>query len=83
MAVLTWDEVGEHLFETGDDHAVVYPYDSDSKSYKKGYAWSGITGVQETPSGAEETALYADNIKYLSLRSAEEYAQTVTAYAYP
>lgn len=83
MAVLTWDEVGEHLFETGDDHAVVYPYDSDTKTYKKGYAWSGITGVTESPSGAEETALYADNIKYLSLRSAEEYGQTVTAYAYP
>ena len=83
MALLTWDEVGEHLFETGDDHAVVYPYNSTSKAYDAGYAWSGITGVTESPSGAEETALYADNIKYLSLRSAEEYAQTVTAYAYP
>ena len=83
MAVLTWDEVGEHLFETGDDHAVVYPYNSTTKKYDSGFAWSGITGVTESPSGAEETALYADNIKYLSLRSAEEYGQTVTAYAYP
>ena len=83
MAALVWDQVGEHFYETGDDHAVVYPYNSTTKQYDSGFAWSGITGVTESPSGAEETALYADNIKYLSLRSAEEYAQTVTAYAYP
>lgn len=80
---LVWDQVGEHFYETGDDHAVVYPYNNTTKQYDSGFAWSGITGVTESPSGAEETALYADNIKYLSLRSAEEYAQTVTAYAYP
>lgn len=83
MAALEWDKVGEHFYQTGDDRAVVYPYNSTSKAYDAGYAWSGITGVTESPSGAEETALYADNIKYLSLRSAEEYSQTVTAYAYP
>lgn len=83
MAALEWDKVGEHFYQTGDDRAVVYPYNSNSKAYDAGYAWSGITGVTESPSGAEETALYADNIKYLSLRSAEEYSQTVTAYAYP
>lgn len=83
MPKLLWDQVGEHFFETGDDHAVVYPYNTTSKAYDSGYAWSGITGVTESPSGADETPLYADNIKYLSLRSAEEYAQTVTAYAYP
>lgn len=83
MAALLWDQISEHFYENGDDHAVVYPFDSEAKAYNKGYAWSGITGVTESPSGAEETALYADNIKYLSLRSAEEYAQTVTAYSYP
>lgn len=83
MAALLWDQISEHFYENGDDHAVVYPFDSTAKAYNKGYAWSGITGVTESPSGAEETALYADNIKYLSLRSAEEYAQTVTAYSYP
>lgn len=83
MAKLVWDQVSEHFYETGDDHAVVYPFNSTSKTYDNGYAWNGITGVTESPSGAEESPLYADNIKYLSLRSAEEYSQTVTAYAYP
>lgn len=83
MGALVWDQISEHDYETGTDHAVVYPYNSETKKYDSGAAWSGITGVTESPSGAEETALYADNIKYLSLRSAEEYAQTVTAYTYP
>lgn len=83
MAKLVWDQVSEHLYETGDDHAVVYPYNSTSKAYDSGVAWNGITGITESPSGADETALYADNIKYLSLRSAEEFGMTVTAYTYP
>lgn len=83
MAKLLWDQTAEHLYETGDDRAVVYPYNSTSKAYDKGYAWNGITGVTESPSGADETALYADNIKYLSLRAAEEFGMTVTAYTYP
>lgn len=83
MAKLLWDQTAEHLYETGDDRAVVYPYNSTSKAYDKGYAWNGVTGVTESPSGADETALYADNIKYLSLRAAEEFGMTVTAYTYP
>ena len=83
MAKLVWDQVSEHLYETGDDHAVVYPYNSTSKAYDSGVAWNGITGITESPSGADETALYADNIKYLSLRAAEEFGMTVTAYTYP
>lgn len=83
MGKLTWDETGEHLYETGVDHGVVYPYDTVTKSYTNGEAWNGLTGWTESPSGAEETALYADNIKYLSLRSAEEFGATVTAYTFP
>lgn len=83
MAALLWDQVSEHFYETGDDRAVVYPFNATEKAYSKGYAWNGITGVTESPSGADETALYADNIKYLSLRAAEEFGMTVTAYTYP
>lgn len=82
MAKLAWDLTGQHLYETGTDHGVVYPAASDG-TYPKGYAWNGITGWTESPSGADETALYADNIKYLSLRSAEEFGATLTAYTYP
>lgn len=83
MSRLAWDETGEHLYETGVDRGVVYPYDSDSKQYKNGEAWNGLTGWTESPSGADETKLYADNIKYLSLRAAEDFGATVTAYTYP
>lgn len=125
MAVITWDKVGEHLYETGVKHGVLYPslgtvaafsttatyaigdmvtnggkkyvaknavtagefnasdwteYNSD---YAKGVAWNGLTAYTESPSGAEETALYADDIKYLSLRSAEDFGATVESYTYP
>ena len=83
MSKLVWDQTSEHLYETGNDHAVVYPFNAQSKEYDSGVAWNGITGITESPSGADETALYADNIKYLSLRAAEEYGMTVTAYTYP
>lgn len=83
MSKLLWDQTAEHFYETGNDRAVVYPYNNTNKSYDKGYAWNGITGVTESPSGADETAIFADNIKYLSLRAAEEFGMTVTAYTYP
>lgn len=82
MSKIAWDETGKHLYETGVDHGVVYPA-ADNGSYPKGYGWNGLTGYTESPSGADETALYADNIKYLSLRSAEEFGATITAYTYP
>ena len=84
---IKWDQTGEHKYETGVNHAVLYPYDSaepdKTKAYKNGVAWNGITSVQESPSGAEATALYADNIKYLNLISKEEFGATVEAYTYP
>ena len=80
---LTWDQVGEKLYETGTDHAVVYPYDETAKAYGNGVAWNGITGYTDSPSGADETALWADNIKYASMRAAEEYGGTITCYTYP
>ncbi len=80
---LKWDQIGEHLFETGVDHGILFPYDSANSTYKAGVAWNGLTGVTESPSGAEATALYADNIKYLNLYSAEEFGATVEAYTYP
>ena len=78
---LTWDAIGDRFYETGIDHAVLYPVSNGA--YPKGYAWNGITSVSESPSGAEDTALYADNIKYLTLKSAEEFGLTIEAYTYP
>lgn len=80
---LTWDKVGEHLYETGTDHGVVYVYDTTNKQYGTGVAWNGLTGFTDNPSGADETKLWADNIKYVSMRAAEEYGGTITAYTYP
>lgn len=80
---IEWDKVGEHLYETGVNHAVLYPYDTTQSGYGAGVAWNGITGITESPSGAEASPLYADNIKYLNLRSTEEFGATVTAYTYP
>lgn len=82
MSKLVWDQDGERLYETGTEQGVLYPK-SDDGTYPNGYAWNGLTGVSEAPSGAEETALYADNIKYLSLTSTEEFGATITAYTYP
>lgn len=81
MARLIFDNVGEKIYETGVDHAVLYPME-DGK-YPKGYVWNGITAITESPSGAESTALYADNIKYLNLIAAEEFGLTIEAYTYP
>lgn len=88
MAILKWDEPGEHLFETGVEKCVLYPYDSSVANdkvvgYKPGVAWNGITQISENPSGAEPTPLYADNIKYLNLLSTEEFGATIEAYTYP
>ena len=86
MAKLTWDETGNRLYETGTRRGVLYPTittGDNAGSYDKGVAWNGLTGVTESPSGAEETALYADDIKYLALYSAEEFGGTIEAYTYP
>ena len=82
MAKLTWDNTGERIFETGVKQGVLYPIQSDGK-YTKGVAWNGLTAVTESPSGAEATALYADDIKYLNLLSNEEFGATIEAYTYP
>jgi len=79
---IVWDKSGERLFETGIDHGVLYPM-STLGTYPKGVAWNGITAVTEKPSGASATPLYADNIKYLNLMSAEEFGCTIEAYTYP
>lgn len=79
---LVWDQDGKRIYETGTDHGVLY-IKNENGTYPKGVAWSGLTGVTESPSGAENTALYADNIKYLNLRSAEEFGGTIEAYTYP
>lgn len=82
MGKLTWDETSKRLYETGVRQGVLYPQDN-SGAYPKGVAWNGLTAITESPSGAEETALWADDIKYLSLRSAEEFGATIEAYTYP
>lgn len=79
---IAWDQTGERLYETGVDRGVLYHLDESNK-YTRGYAWNGLTGVTESPAGAEATDLYADNIKYLSMRSAETFGATIEAYTYP
>lgn len=79
---LVWDKTGEHYYETGVKNGVLYPM-SESGTYPKGVAWNGLTAITESPSGAEATALYADDIKYLNLMSNEEFGATVEAYTYP
>ena len=81
MATLTWDVQGERYYETGVSKGVLYPFKEGK--YSKGVAWNGLTAVNESPSGAEPTPLYADNIKYLNLLSNEEFAATIEAYTYP
>jgi hypothetical protein len=87
MAALTWDEVGARLYETGVSNGVLFPWDTTLNSgaggYAPGIAWNGLISVTESPSGAEATPLYADNIKYLTMMSVEELGATVEAYAYP
>ena len=82
MPPLTWDEVGDKLYETGVDHGVLYLPDA-AGVYNTGFAWNGLTTVTESPTGAEPSAQYADNIKYLNLVSAEEFGGTIEAFTYP
>lgn len=78
---LEWDGSGEHVYETGVKRGVLYP--AVGTAYPKGVVWNGLSGITEKPSGAEETAIYADDIKYLSMLSAEDFAVTLEAYTYP
>jgi len=82
MTALTWDSVGERLYETGVDHGVLYRPD-ESGDYGSGVAWNGLVTVTEKPTGADSNPLYADNIKYLNLIAAEQFGATIEAYTYP
>lgn len=81
MSKLKWDQIGEREYQTGCDHAVLYPV-KDNK-YDNGVAWSGITNITESPSGAEDNAYWADNQKYFSIKSAEELGLSIECYTYP
>lgn len=83
---INWDAAGERVYETGVDRGVIYVYNStpsQNTNYYGGVAWNGLTGVTQSPSGAESNPIYADNMKYLDIRSAEEYGATIEAYTYP
>lgn len=82
MAKIKWDETGEKIYETGVKNGVLYLPD-ETGAYVKGVAWNGLTAVTESPSGAESTPLYADDIKYVELFSAEEFGATLECYTYP
>lgn len=82
MPRIEWDKIGEHFYETGTDHGVLYPASTDG-TYPLGVPWNGLTTVTQSPSGAEPNKQYADNIPYLTLYSAEEYGMTIEAFTYP
>lgn len=82
MSKIVWDNTGERFYETGVDRGVLYVQDNLGE-YPKGVAWNGLIGVTESPTGAEPTPLYADNIKYLNLFSVEEFEASIEAYTYP
>lgn len=82
MSKLVWDQTGQKKFESGTKKGVLFVQNTDG-TYENGVAWNGLTAITESPSGAEETALWADDIKYASLRSAEEFGGTIEAYMYP
>lgn len=81
MSKIIFDNTGEKIYETGVDHCVLYV--RDSNTYQTGVAWNGITAINENPSGAEATPIYADNIKYLNIVSGEDFGATIEAYTYP
>ena len=82
MSRISWDDTGKRLYETGTKNGVLYPQAAGG-TYPKGVPWNGLIGVTESPSGAESTPLYADDIKYLNLMSNEEFGATIEAYTYP
>lgn len=83
MARLEWDKIGERRYETGVDRGVLYVQDPSDGSYTDGVVWNGLTAVNQTPTGGEANAQYADNIKYLNLVSNEEFEATIEAFTYP
>lgn len=83
MFLAKWDQIGERLYQTGVDRGMLYQYDDTTSTFTNGVAWNGLTSVNESPSGAEANDQYADNIKYLSLRSAEDFGGTIEAFTYP
>ena len=86
MARLTWDEAAKRLYETGVDRVVLFPMDGtvvSNSSYGNGVAWNGVTGITESPEGADANDIYADNMKYLSLISVENWKGTIKAYTWP
>ena len=83
MAKLVWDAAGQHLYETGIDHVVLYTMNAAGTAYNAGYVWNGVSSINESPSGADSNPIYADNIKYLDLRAAEEFGCTIECYTYP
>lgn len=82
MSRLVWDQAGQKLYENGVDRGVLFPQNANG-TYATGVAWNGLTAVNQSPSGGDANPLYADNIKYLDLRSAEDFGATVEAYTYP
>ena len=83
MAKIEWDEAGKHVYETGVSKGVLYVMSNTPGTYEKGVAWNGLSSVSESPTGAEVSAIYADNIKYLNLMSREEFEGSIEAYTYP
>ena len=83
MSKIKWDKPGEHFYENGVSNGVLYVMDPVTQKYGKGVAWNGLTSVSESPEGGELSAIYADNIKYLNLRSAEDFKATIECYTYP
>lgn len=80
---IAWDDLGKRFYETGTDHGVLYVYDNTQSRYKTGVAWNGLISVTQSPSGADATDLWADNIKYASIRAAENFGATIEAYTFP
>jgi len=83
MSIVVWDDTGNKRYETGVDHGVLYPLNTETSAYDTGVAWNGLTTVTESPAGAAANPQYADNIKYLNLLSAETFSATIQAFTYP